>query len=156
MVVKSIATRGAELMECMSPKPIRKGLPTDTDSQASSNTSDETFYSVRSHAESVVGSMTAFTTDGKRLDIKKSKKTENFMYLMQYRGEMEPVMAEFNMNLKDGKCDISVTPDSNTALVVIMVAYFYRHKLLTTKKTKRKTKSSSRHRLSNDISKGRP
>ncbi|XP_063695264.1 uncharacterized protein LOC134826704 isoform X2 [Bolinopsis microptera] len=152
LVVKSVAAHGRELMECMSPKLSRKELPTDTDSLASSNTSDGAFYSVRSHAESVVGSMTAFTTDGKRLDIKKSKNSENFMYLMQYRGKMEPVLAEFNMFLKDCKCDISVTPDSNTALVAIMVAYFYRHKLLTTKKTKWKTKSSSKYRLSNDFS----
>lgn len=139
MEVNSVGEEGAMTLDTMSPKSRRR---LETVPGASSEGSQDVFYSAKSELESLTGSTTEFTFDERNLDVKKSKR-EEYKYTIRYR-EDKTEIGYFNTLLDQSKCEILVTPDSNTALVVTVVAYYYQQKSKKIKKFKWKEKLSKK------------
>ena len=139
MKVSSVGEEGAMTLDAMSPKSRRR---LETVPGASSEGSPDVFFTAKSDLESLTGSTAEFIFDESNLDIKKNKR-EEYKYTIRYR-EDKTEIGYFNTFLDERKCEILVTRDSNTALVVTIVAYYYQQKRKKTKKLKLKEKLSKK------------
>ena len=117
MKIKSVTTEGARMLDAMSPTMNRAFPPAPSPTQALSPSS-----LTRS-----VASMMSIRYDNRSLAVKKNKQPSKYYYRIQFR-EDKAVMAHFTTLVDEGRCEIFVTPDSNSALVATVVGYFYRMK----------------------------
>ena len=117
MKIKSVTLEGARMLDAMSPTMNRAFPPTASPVQLTPT----------SQIHRSTTSLMSIRYDNRSLAIKKNEQPSQYYYKIQFR-EDKAVMANFSTFLDEGKCDMCVMPDSNSALVATVVAYYYRTK----------------------------
>ena len=117
MKIKSVTYEGARMLDAMSPTMTR------AHPAALSPVQNLTPSSLTRSVTSIM----SIRYDNRSLAVKKNKPPSKFYYRLQFR-EDKVVMAHFTIFVEEGRCEISVTPNSNSALVATVVGYFYQIK----------------------------
>ena len=116
MKIKSVTLEGARMLDAMSPTMNRAFPPAASPAQLTPTSLQRSTTSLMS-----------IRYDNRSLAVKKNEQSSKYYYKIQFR-EDKAVMANFSTFLDEGRCEMCVMPDSNSALVATVVAYYYRTK----------------------------